>query len=99
MFGLGGLFVETLRDVAFRPVPLTDLDARELIRAIRGYAILEGVRGQKPVHFGRIEEAILRLSQLVADFAEIEELDINPFFVSERAEDCKAADCRIRLRA
>jgi acetyltransferase len=97
MFGLGGLFVETIRDVAFRPVPLTDLDARELIRAIRGYAILEGVRGQKPVHFGRIEEAILRLSQLVADFPEIEELDINPFFVSERAQECKAADCRIRL--
>ncbi|HWQ03041.1 MAG TPA: acetate--CoA ligase family protein, partial [Candidatus Nitrosotenuis sp.] len=99
MFGLGGLFVETIRDVAFRPVPLTDLDARELIRAIRGYAILEGVRGQKPVHFARLEETILRLSQMVADFEQIEELDINPFFVSERAEECKAADCRIRIRA
>jgi acetyltransferase len=99
MFGLGGLFVETIRDVAFRPVPITDLDARELIRAIRGFPILAGVRGQKPVDFARLEESILRLSQLVADFDEIEELDINPFFASERTEECKAADCRIRLRS
>jgi acetyltransferase len=98
MFGLGGLFVETLRDVAFRPVPLTDLDARELMRAIRGYPVLAGVRGQKPVDFAKLEEAITRLSQLVADFECIEEIDINPFFASERTEDCKAADARIRIR-
>lgn len=97
MFGLGGLFVETIRDVAFRPVPLTDLDARELIRAIRGYPILAGVRGQKPVDFAKVEEAILRLSQLISDFDCIEEVDINPFFASEREEDCKAADACIRL--
>jgi acetyltransferase len=99
MFGLGGVFVEVLRDVAFRPVPLTDLDARELVRSVRGFSILEGVRGQKPIAFAALEEAILRLSQLIVDFDEIEELDINPFFVSERSEDCKAADCRIRLRS
>ena len=99
MFGLGGLFVETIRDVAFRPVPLTDLDAKELIRAIRGYPILAGVRGQKPVAFAKIEEAILRLSQLISDFDAIEEVDLNPFFTSEREEDCKAADARIRLHA
>ncbi len=98
MFGLGGLFVETIRDVAFSPVPLTDLDARELLHAIRGYPILAGVRGQKSVDFTKLEEAIMRLSQLVADFDFIEELDINPFFASERPEDCKAADARIRLR-
>jgi acetyl coenzyme A synthetase (ADP forming)-like protein len=98
MFGLGGLFVETIRDVAFRPVPLTDLDARELLRAIRGYPVLAGVRGEKPVDFARLEEAVTRLSQLVSDFEAIEELDMNPFFASERAEDCKAADARIRLR-
>jgi len=98
MFGLGGLFVETIRDVAFRPVPLTDLDARELIRAIRGYPVLTGVRGQKPVVFAKLEEAILRLSRLISDFDVIEEVDINPFFASEREEDCKAADARIRLR-
>ncbi len=99
MFGLGGLFVETLRDVAFRPVPLTDLDARELLRAIRGYPVLAGVRGQKPVAFEKLEEALTRLSQLVADFDFIEEIDINPFFASERPDDCKAADARFRLRA
>jgi acetyltransferase len=98
MFGLGGLFVETIRDVAFRPVPLTDLDARELIRAIRGYPVLAGVRGQKPVAFDKLEEAITRLSQLVADFEAIEEIDLNPFFASERPGDCKVADARIRLR-
>jgi acetyltransferase len=98
LFGLGGLFVETIRDVAFRPVPLTDLDARELIRSIRGYPVLTGIRGQKPVAFDRLEEVILRLSRLVQDFTEIEEMDINPFFASERAEDCCAADARIRLQ-
>jgi acetyltransferase len=98
MFGLGGLFVETLRDVAFRPVPLTDLDARELMRSIRGYPVLAGVRGQKPVDFARLEEAITRLSQLIADFDFIDEIDINPFFASERPDDCKAADARIRIR-
>ena len=98
MFGLGGIFVETIRDVAFRPVPLTDLDARELIRAIRGYPALAGVRGQKPVDFARLEESITRLSQLVSDFDAIEELDMNPFFASELAENCAAADARIRLR-
>ncbi|MCL6565853.1 MAG: acetate--CoA ligase family protein [Acidobacteriia bacterium] len=98
LFGLGGLFVETLRDVAFRPVPLTDLDAQELIAAIRGYPILAGVRGQKPVAFASLEEAILRLSRLVQDFDVLEEMDINPFFASERPEECRAADARIRLR-
>ena len=98
MFGLGGLFVETLRDVAFRPVPLTDLDARELLRAIRGYPVLAGVRGQKPVDFACLEDVLLRLSQLVTDFDFIEEIDINPFFASEHTSNCKAADSRIRLR-
>jgi acetyltransferase len=98
MFGLGGVWVETIRDVAFRPVPLTDLDARELMRAIRGYPVLAGVRGQKPIAFEKLEEAITRLSQLVADFPFIEEIDINPFFASENPDDCKAADARFRLR-
>jgi acetyl coenzyme A synthetase (ADP forming)-like protein len=98
MFGLGGLFVETIRDVAFRPVPLTDLDARELLHAIRGFPVLSGVRGQHPVCFEKIEESLLRLSQLTTDFPCIEEIDINPFFASENPEDCKAADARFRLR-
>lgn len=98
VFGLGGLFVETIKDVAFRPVPLTDLDARELIRAIRGYPILAGVRGQKPVVFADLETAILRLSRLVSDFDCLEEIDINPFFASEHPGESRAADARFRLR-
>lgn len=98
VFGLGGLFVETIKDVAFRPVPLTDLDARELIRAIRGYPILAGVRGQKPVVFAELEAAILRLSRLVADFDCLEEIDVNPFFASEHPGESRAADARFRLR-
>ncbi len=98
MFGLGGVFVETLRDVVFRPTPVRDLDAREMIRSIRGYPILAGARGQKPVALATLEEALMRLSQLVTDFDCIEEIDINPFFASERAEECKAADARIRIK-
>jgi len=99
MFGLGGVLVETLRDMAFHPAPLTDRDAHEMITSIRGYRILAGVRGQKPVAFPVLEEALTRLSQLVTDFDCIEEVDINPFFASERAEQCKAADVRIRIKA
>jgi acyl-CoA synthetase (NDP forming) len=97
MFGLGGVLVETLRDVAFHPAPLTDKDAQEMIASIRGYPILAGVRGQKPVAFSALESALTRLSQLVMDFDCIQEVDINPFFASEFPDDCKAADVRIRL--
>jgi len=99
MFGLGGVFVETLRDVAFHPAPLTTLDAREMIHSIRGYPILAGVRGQKPVAFSVLEDALTRLSQLVTDFDFIDEVDLNPFFASERNEECMAADVRIRIQA
>jgi len=99
MFGLGGVFVETLRDVAFHPAPLTTLDAREMIRSIRGYPILAGVRGQKPVAFSALEDALTRLAQLVIDFDFIDEVDLNPFFASERNEECMAADVRIRIQA
>jgi acetyl coenzyme A synthetase (ADP forming)-like protein len=97
MFGLGGVLVETLRDVAFHPAPLSDRDAQEMIASIRGYPILRGVRGQKPVAFSVLEDALTRLSQLVMDFDCIQEIDINPFFASELQEACKAADVRIRL--
>ena len=66
--------------------------------SIRGYPVLAGVRGQKSVNFSRLEELITQLSQLVFDFDAIEELDMNPFFASERAEDCKAADAQFYQR-
>jgi acetyltransferase len=97
MFGLGGIFVETLRDVVFRMVPITDADADDMIRQIRGHALLEGVRGQQPVAFGVLQESLERLSQLVSEFPEIVELDINPFFASPDPQMSRAVDVRIRI--
>jgi len=97
MFGLGGIFVETLRDVVFRMVPITDADADEMIRQIRGHALLEGVRGQPPVAFGILRESLERLSQLVAEFPETVEVDINPFFASPDPQMSRAVDVRIRI--
>ncbi len=82
MFGLGGIFVEALRDVSFRIAPLTRRDAREMIEEIAGYRVLQGIRGREPADLDAIVEAILRVSQLVTDCGDrIEELDINPLRV------------------
>jgi acetyl coenzyme A synthetase (ADP forming)-like protein len=78
MFGLGGLFVEVMKDVVFRIHPVTDVDAREMIRGIRGYPILEGVRGETSVDLVALEEVVQRVSQLLGDFEAIQEMDINP---------------------
>lgn len=78
MFGLGGIFVEAMRDVAFRVHPVTDLDAREMIREIRGFPILEGMRGETTVDLVGLEEVVQRVSQLVGDHDAIAELDVNP---------------------
>jgi len=78
MFGLGGIHVEVLRDVAFAVAPLSQAEARELVRSIRGYHILRGVRGEPGVDLDSLAEAVERLSHLVADFPEIAELDVNP---------------------
>lgn len=95
MFGLGGIYVEVLRDVSFRIAPLTDVDALEMINSLRNSPLLKGVRGEKPVNIGFIIENLLRLSQLSTDFEIIKELDINPFIVSEKAEQSKIVDARI----
>mgnify|MGYP001143178086 CR=1 FL=1 len=76
MFGLGGIFVEAMKDVAFRIHPITDLDAREMIASIRGYPLLQGFRGEKGVNLRFLEEMLLRLSQLLADFPQIEQVDV-----------------------
>ena len=78
MFGLGGLFVEVMKDVVFRVHPVTDVDAREMVRGIRGYPILEGVRGETSVDLVALEEVIQRVSQLVGDLEAVQEMDINP---------------------
>jgi acyl-CoA synthetase (NDP forming) len=95
MFGLGGIYVEALRDVTFRVQPVSDVDAAEMVRAIRGVKLLEGMRGEAPSDMAALEEAIQRVSQLVGDHPEIAELDINPFVVFEQGG--VAVDARIRV--
>ena len=94
MFGLGGIYVEIMKDVAFRIHPVTDKGAREMIRALRSYPLLTGFRGAPPVDLKIIEETLLRLSQLVKDFDCFSEIDINPFIVSPDRSSCKAVDAR-----
>ena len=98
MFGLGGIYVEIMKDVAFRINPITDQDAREMIRSLKSYPLLTGFRGSAPVDLGVIEDTLLRLSQLVRDFACFAEIDINPFMASENRERCKAVDARFIVR-
>jgi acetate---CoA ligase (ADP-forming) len=97
MFGLGGVYVEVLQDVIFRVHPISDVDAREMVRAIRGYKILEGFRGEPPADQDALTDVIQRVSQLMGENPEIEELDINPFLVRERGG--VALDARVRIRA
>lgn len=95
MFGLGGIYVETLKDVSFRIHPITDVDAVEMIDSIRGRVLLEGVRGEKAVHKESLIDALLRVSQLITDFPEIKELDINPFMAHPDKSRCKIVDAKI----
>ncbi|MFQ5825097.1 MAG: acetate--CoA ligase alpha subunit [bacterium] len=97
MFGLGGIYVEVLQDVSFRISPLSDTDVDEMIKEIRGFPILQGIRGERPVALNLIREVLLRLSQLAQDFPQIKELDINPFLVFPEKEKCKGVDARIRV--
>ena len=97
MFGLGGIYVEVLKDVAFRLAPLTRDDAREMITEIRSYPLLAGARGQKAADSGAIVDGLLRLSQLVCDFPEIVEMDINPLSVMDADHGAVAMDARITI--
>jgi acetyltransferase len=98
MFGLGGVFVEVLRDVAIRIHPLTDAGARAMIERVKGYPLLAGHRGEKAVAIPLIEESLLRLSHLVSDFeSDLREIDLNPFLVTDRADRSYVVDARIGL--
>jgi acetyltransferase len=99
MFGMGGRYVEILRDVVFRVLPMTDLDAHDMVRGIRSFRLLEGVRGEKRVDIEFVEELILRLAQLVRDVDGIQELDFNPVIVSSKRAQCRIVDARIRVAA
>jgi acetyl-CoA synthetase (ADP-forming) len=97
MFGLGGVFVEVLKDVSFRIAPLTRLDAAEMIKEIKGYPILGAFRGQQPADIDALVDIILKTSQMVTDLKEIAELDLNPIFVYEAGKGAKTVDARVVL--
>lgn len=95
MFGLGGTFVEVMKDVSFRIAPITEADAQEMISEIRAYPILQGYRGQQPCDISAIIRILLSTSKLVMDHQEIKELDLNPVIVYEKG--AKTVDARIIL--
>jgi acyl-CoA synthetase (NDP forming) len=97
MFGLGGVWVEILKDVSFRIVPLERRDAREMIQEIKGRPLLEGYRGQEPVDIANLEELILKVSSFVEQHPEIKELDLNPVFAYK--DGAVAVDARIILES
>jgi len=97
MLGMGGIYVEILKDVTFRLAPFTDQEANDMISSIKTKKLLEGVRGEKPSDVEKLSECIQRLSQLVTDFREIKELDMNPVLVMEKGEGCKILDVRIGI--
>jgi len=96
-FGLGGIYVEALKDVAFRVAPFSREEAHEMIREIRSYPLLEGVRGEPPADHEALADALLRISRMVMDFPEIVELDINPLKVFEAGRGAIAIDMRLVL--
>ena len=95
MFGLGGVFVEVLKDVTFRIAPITEQDAREMITEVKAYPILKGYRGQHPADIDSIVKILLNTSRLVMDHQEINELDLNPIMVYKKG--AKTVDARIIL--
>jgi len=97
MFGLGGIFVEVMKDVTFRLCPVTTEEAREMLTEIRGFGLLRGARGQRPADLDAVIDVIVRTSALVSDFPEITELDINPLIVADKGEGAVAADIRIGI--
>ena len=98
MFGLGGTFVEAMKDVTFRLAPMWEISAEIMIRTIKAYSILKGVRGAPPCDIDAIKDCILRLSQMVTEHPEIAELDINPLIVYPQGEGCVVADSKILLK-
>jgi acetyl coenzyme A synthetase (ADP forming)-like protein len=99
LFGLGGIYVEALKDVTFRVAPIGQRAALEMTQEIRSYPLLRGVRGEKSADFAAITDALLRVSQLVTDFPEIVELDINPLKVFDEGNGALALDMRLVLAA
>jgi acetyltransferase len=97
MFGMGGTMVEVLKDVSFYLAPLTGEEAKQMLIETKTYQILKGVRGQEGVDIGAIAEGLQRLSQLVTEFPQIKEMDINPYIVGPEGTTPIAVDARMSL--
>ena len=97
MFGMGGIMVEVMQDVSFYLAPLTAEEAKQMLMGTRTYKLLVGARGQKGVDIEAVAEALQRLSQLVTEFPQIQEMDINPFMVGPLGTIPVAVDARIKV--
>jgi acetyltransferase len=97
MFGLGGIFVEVMKDVTFHLAPVTADEALQMLKSTRSYALLCGARGSARVDVASIADCLQRVSQLVTDFPQISEMDINPLIVGEAGKNPIVADARITL--
>ena len=95
MFGLGGIFVELLKDVSFRVIPVERRDAQEMIKEIKGYPLLQGYRGKEPANISALVEIILKISKLIEENPQIKELELNPIFAF--GDKAVAVDARIIL--
>ena len=95
MFGLGGIFVEILKDVSFRVVPVNRKDAQEMVKEIKGYPLLQGYRGKEPANITVLVEMILKISNLIHKNPQIKELELNPVFAYK--DRAVAVDARIIL--
>jgi acetate---CoA ligase (ADP-forming) len=96
-FGLGGIYVEVLRDVTFRLAPLRTLAARHMVESVKAFPLLRGVRGEPPGDLDALQEAIERVSQLAVDLSEVAELDVNPLIVRRAGQGVVAVDARVVL--
>lgn len=95
MFGLGGILVEILKDVSFRIVPLVKRDAKEMIREVKGFPLLEGYRGQDPADIDYLEGLIMKVSDFAENNPQVKELDLNPIFAYK--DGAVAVDARVVL--
>jgi len=95
MFGLGGIFVEVLKDISFRILPIEEIDAWEIITEIKGYEILKGARRETPKDLEAIKNLLMKISQLAMENPEIKEIDLNPVFVFDKG--LQVVDARMIL--
>lgn len=97
LFGLGGIFVEALKDIAWRVAPLSYEETRKMIGSIRGARVLQGIRGEKPCDIETVVDLLVRLSHMLVDLPQIQEIDINPVLVFPEREGAQAVDARVLL--